>query len=150
MTPFFVLIAATALFRIVAFIGVWRFLKISECMRWGLAVMFLFTGVTHFTSMRHDYLRMIPFDGLKSIETVYLTGLLEIAGAIGLLFEKPKRLAATSLILFLIAVLPANIYASVNDIPFRENPPTNLYVRVGIQIVYVLFLMYVWKCNRRK
>lgn len=46
--------------------------------------MFLFTGVSHFTALKADFVRMIPFEPLRNEFIVYLKGAMEIAGALWL------------------------------------------------------------------
>ena len=67
-----------------------------DAVRVALAIMFLFTGATHFSGMQHDYLAMLPDPLPDGLWLIYLLGLLEIAGAIGLLipqlgFVHPER-----------------------------------------------------------
>src|SRR5438876_193162 len=80
--------------------------------RVGLAVMFVFTAIAHFNAMRADLVKMVPpwvpAPGLM----VTFTGLCEIAGAVGLLIPATRPLAAVALIVFLLAVLPANVHAA--------------------------------------
>lgn len=59
----------------------------------GIAIMFIFTGSTHFTDMKHDFAAMIPPPFTVDLWVIYLTGLRQIAGAIGLLIPNTKRLA---------------------------------------------------------
>src|SRR5262245_25721520 len=80
--------------------------------RVGLALMFLFTGVAHFTRTRADLVRMVP-PALPNPELlVTLTGIAELAGAIGLLVPPLARLSAWALAALLVAMFPANVYAS--------------------------------------
>ena len=104
--------------------------------------MFVFTGVTHFSPMREDYLAMIPAALPRSVGLIYLTGLLEIAGAVGLLIPQTRRLAGIGLILLLFAMFPANVSAAMNEIPFRGEPPMSLWLRTPIQIVFILATWY--------
>ncbi|HEY0783435.1 MAG TPA: DoxX family protein, partial [Thermoanaerobaculia bacterium] len=76
--------------------------------RAGLALMLVFTGVAHFTKLRHAMVRMMPPMIGHPMGVVYFTGLCEIAGAIGLLIPATRLAAAISLIVFFLAVLPAN------------------------------------------
>ena len=80
--------------------------------RAGLSAMFLFTALAHFNSMRHDLARMLPPNVPNPLGVVYFTGVCEILGAIGLLLPVTRFYAALALILFLVAVLPANIHAA--------------------------------------
>ena len=84
---------------------------------------------------------MIPEPLPKSLRLIYLTGLLQIAGAIGLLVPALRRLAGVGLVAQLVAMFPANVHAARNGIPFRGRPPTPLAIRVPVQLV---FIVAVW------
>ena len=115
--------------------------------RGALVCLFLFAGVTHFTGMKHDYAAMIPENLPRGLWVVYLTGVLEIAGAIGLLIPGLRRIAAICLILLLLAMFPANVNAALKGIPFRGDAPTSLWLRVPMQ---VLFIWMLWWTSVRK
>lgn len=143
MISLYVLIGSIALFRLAGFFGVQKLSRINECVRYGFTVMFVFTGVSHFTSLKADFVRMIPFEFLRSEFTVYLTGVMELTGALWLLWGKHLTYACYYLILFLLAVLPANIYASMHNLPLAGNPPTELYFRIFVQLFYITLLAYI-------
>lgn len=143
MYSLYVLMASIVIFRLAGFLGVRRLSRTIECVRYGFAVMFIFTGVSHFTLLKADFVRMIPFEFLRSEFTVYLTGVMEIAGALWLLWGRYLKYACYYLILFLLAVLPANIYASIHNIPLAGKPPTEMYFRIFIQFFYITLLAYM-------
>jgi uncharacterized membrane protein len=73
-----------------------------------LSIIFIAAGTLHF--IFHAYYRLIVPRYLPSPATlVAVSGVLEIAGGIGLLLPKFRRFAALGLIILLIAVLPANV-----------------------------------------
>ena len=137
MAPLFVLIVAAVLFRLIGLLGVKALSSWRDATRFGLAVMFLFTGSTHFTGMKHDYAAMVPPPLTGQLWVIYLTGLLEIAGAIGLLIPRTKKLAGICLLLLLLALFPANVYAAVNAIQFRGAPPTDVWLRGLVQAILI-------------
>jgi uncharacterized membrane protein len=104
--------------------------------------MFLVTGMTHFSDMKHDFVAMIPDPLPKGLWVVYLTGVLEIAGALGLLIPRLRRRAAIGLILLLIAMFPANVHASLNGIPLRGELPLSLWLRLPMQILFIAALWW--------
>lgn len=106
-----------------------------------LAVMFLVTSTAHFNAMKHDLAAMMPEPLPDGLWIIYLTGLFEIAGAIGLLIPSTRKLAGIGLVLMLIAVFPANVNAALNGIPLGGEPPTPLWLRTPMQI---LFIGMVW------
>ena len=75
---------------------------------------------------------------------IYVTGILEILGAIGLLIPVFRKYAAWCLILFLIAVLPANIYSAMERIDFggHGSGPVYLLLRIPFQIFVIAWIYY--------
>lgn len=109
-----------------------------------MSFMLVFTGFVHFIfadGMSNMLPESIPF----RIEIVYLTGILEILGAIGLLITRFSRLTGIALILFFVAVLPANIYATLNHIDpvtgeFSEVSFEYLFFRIPLQIFFITWV----------
>jgi uncharacterized membrane protein len=95
------------------------------------------TAIAHFNAMRADLVRMVP-PGVPNPEfMVTVTGICEILGAIGLLVPRTRRFAAVALIIFFIAVLPANIHAAVLGVTLRGAPPTPLVPRIALQLLLI-------------
>jgi uncharacterized membrane protein len=113
--------------------------------RSALAVMFLFTSSAHFTKMRHDLARMMPAIFPNPIRLVYFTGICEILGAIGILVPRTRSLAGFCLFLFLLAILPANIKAARDGLTIGGRAATALWLRVPMQI---LFLVLIFWCTQ--
>ena len=76
-----------------------------------MSTMLLFTAVGHFTFSKGMTMMLPDFIPFKK-EIVYVTGLIEILAAIGLLIPLYRHLASVLLIIFFILILPANIYAA--------------------------------------
>ena len=55
---------------------------------------------------------------------VFITGVLELAGAAGLLFRFTRPLAVAGLVVLLIAIFPANIKAARDHLTIRGLPAT--------------------------
>lgn len=106
--------------------------------RMSLAIFFVFTGVSHFL-MPEEMAQMLPEFIPWRVEIIYVTGILEVAGGIGLLIPGLEKLAALSLILFLIGVLPSNIYAALNHVEFGAHSEGPIYLL--LRIPFQLFLM---------
>src|SRR5687767_11995393 len=124
MVPLIVLVFVTIVARLAGQFGVSWLRGWAGATRMGLAVMLCFTAIAHFNSMRADLIRMVP-PALPNPEfLVTFTGICEILGAIGLLVPSTRRMAAIALIVFLLAVLPANIYAATAGVTLRGAPPT--------------------------
>jgi uncharacterized membrane protein len=142
MAPFFILIVSFFLLRGFGWLGVKRLDSGREAGRIALVLTFLFTGATHFSGVKNDYAAMIPSPFPKSLWLIYLTGVLEIAGAIGLLLARVRKVAGVCLIVLLVALFPANVNAALNDIPFRGQPPTSLWLRGLIQLFFVAMIWW--------
>ena len=147
MVPLIVLVAATLLARFAGQLGVAVLRNWAAASRVGLAVMLCFTAAAHFNSMRADLIRMMP-PGVPHPEfMVTFTGLCEILGAVGLLIPQTRRVAAVALVLFLIAVLPANIHAARAGVTLGGAAATPLLPRIALQL---LFIALVWWAGWRR
>jgi uncharacterized membrane protein len=140
MAPLLVLIIVTILARVGGQLGVHTLKDWALATRVGLAVMFCFTASAHFNSMRDDLIRMVPASVPYPELMVTFTGVCEILGAVGLLVPRTKRFSALALILFLIAVLPANIHAAQAELTLRGSPVTPLIPRVALQALFILLV----------
>lgn len=136
-----VLSAAILLSRFAGAMGVEFLASWPAATRAGLAVMLIFTGIAHFNSMRHDLARMVPPALPRPMAFVYFTGVCEILGAIGLQIPATRFAAAVALIVFFVAVLPANIRAAGADVQLRGKPATPLILRIPMQ---ALFIALAW------
>lgn len=117
--------------------------------RVALALLFLFTGVAHFV-MTEPMAQMVP-PPFPPVLTVWVTGVLEILGAIGLLLPRTSRLAARCLFVFLLAVLPANVYAALNHTGLggHVEGPSYLSQRVPLQLLFLAWTWYFGIRHRR-
>jgi len=145
MLVLFILAASILVFRGLGFAGVSAFASWPAAVRDGFAVMLLFTASAHFTPMKEDLIRMTPQWVPRPWAMVSFTGLCELAGAIGLVIPATQRAAGIALILFFMAVLPANIHAARAGITLRGRPATPLWLRIPMQ---VLFIFFVWWSTR--
>jgi uncharacterized membrane protein len=68
---------------------------------------------------------------------VFETGVMELAGAAGLLFEAPRFWAACGLILLMAPMLPANVSAARRGLEIRGRRITPLWLRVPMQAWYI-------------
>lgn len=100
--------------------------------------MLLFTSVAHFNSMRHDLAAMVPPAVPNPMAMVYFTGVCEIAGALGILVPRTRRAAGWALIVFFLAVLPANIHAARAGLSIGGAAATPLAIRVPLQVVFIV------------
>ena len=143
MAPAVLLIAATLLLRGLGAVGVGAFATWLDSARVALALMFFFTAAAHFNRMKEDLVRMVPPSFPNPRALVFVTGLLEIAGAIGLLVPSTRRLAAWALALLLIALFPANVSAAQCQLTLRGKPVTPLALRLPIQLLFLGLCLWI-------
>ena len=140
MIPLYVMIAGIAVARVAGAIG-WPALDDWRiAVRVGLAVMFVFTGVAHFARTRADLVRMVPPQLPRPALLVTVTGIAELAGAIGLLVPRLAPWAAYALIALLISMFPANLYASRIGHRIAGRPHTRLALRLPLQLLWIALL----------
>jgi uncharacterized membrane protein len=142
-----VLGVALVLARVAGAMGIKPLDSWPAAVRVGLAAMLLFTSVAHFTSLRHDLARMVPPRVPNPMGMIYFTGLCEIAGAVGLLVPRTRRAAAAALIVFFLAILPANIHAARAGLTLAGTAVTPIAVRIPMQ---VLFIALTWWAGIRR
>jgi uncharacterized membrane protein len=138
----FILVLACLMFRGLGFAGVSAFPTWQASARDALSLMLVFTGLSHFTFMKEDFVRMMPPSIPWPRAMVYFTGVCEIAGAVGLLLPEFRRAAAYALIAFFLAVLPANIHAARAGITLRGKPATRLWLRIPMQILFIAIALW--------
>lgn len=142
MKPLLVLIVvfAISLFALRGIRGDYQFALAG---RFAMAVMLLFTSIAHFVFTKGMSMMLPNFFPFK-VELVYLTGVIEIVLAIGLLMPGVRVAAAWFLIVFFILLLPANIYAAVKHIDYEKatfagNGLSYLWFRVPLQVFFIVW-----------
>lgn len=142
MKPLIVLIAAFLISLIVLKLlrGSYHF---AFAGRIAMAAMLLFTSIAHFAFTK-GMAMMLPDIIPYKTEIVYITGIIEIAIAIGLLIPGVKLPVAWFLIAFLILLLPANIYAAIKHIDYEKatlagKGVSYLWFRVPLQLFFILW-----------
>ena len=105
----------------------------------GMAVVFIFTGITHFLEPnRSGFEAIIPAFVPNPALVVTLSGLAEFVLAAGLLMPPTRRWAVLATVVFLIAVFPANIIAA-GGVSHPAAPTTPLLPRIILQFVFLGF-----------
>jgi len=114
----------------------------------GIAAFFLGGGIAHFmfspffVAIVPDY---IPTPALM----VAISGVGEIAGAIGILMVRTRKIAGFALLLLLvIAVFPANLNMAQHPEQFTELPAWLLYVRLPLQLLVLIWVGYAMRRAR--
>ncbi len=110
--------------------------------RAGLTLFFLFTSLGHFIKTE-EMAAMVPPPIPYRLQLIYITGILELLGAVGVWIPRLMRLTGLCLILMLIGLLPANIYSAIHRVDFGGHGagPTYLLVRVPFQL-FVIWWTY--------
>ena len=76
------------------------------------------TGVAHFVGMRDELVEMVPPSLPAPGMLVTITGVLEFAGAAGLVYRRTSLAASTGLTLLMIAMFPANVHATRESLSY--------------------------------
>lgn len=84
-------------------------------LRWVIAAAYLFVGIIHLRSP-NGFMPIMPDWVPYPLETILLTGVCEIAGAIGLMVPRFRRAAAWGLAAYAVCVFPANIKHAVEGV----------------------------------
>ncbi len=142
MIVLFVLFGSLLFFRALGALGISIFDSWPGSTRCALAAMFLFTSSTHFNRFRHDLARMMPSIFPRPMGLVYFTGICEILGAIGILVPRTRSVAGLCLVVFLLAILPANIKAAREHVFIASRPATPLWSRIPMQILLIALLCW--------
>jgi len=116
--------------------------------RVGLSLFFLLTSVGHFI-MAERMSTMLPPAVPYRVELIYITGVLELLGAIGVWIPRLVKITGVCLILLLIGVLPTNIYSAINHIEFGGHGagPAYLLVRVPFQLFVIWWTYFATEQN---
>jgi len=106
--------------------------------RIGAALVFAFTSIGHF-ARTSSMAEMVPTGIPMRVGLIYVTGVLELLGAIALLIPHFSRGAGVALCVFLLLVLPSNVYAAFQRIDFGGHGagPIYLLVRVPLQLFLI-------------
>jgi uncharacterized membrane protein len=83
--------------------------------RWVLALAYLVAGVAHLRSPG-GFIAITPGWVPYPAAVIFLTGLAEVAGAVGLMMPPLRKAAGIGLALYALCVWPANINHALNDI----------------------------------
>jgi uncharacterized membrane protein len=113
----------------------------------GLAFVFLWFmigGIAHFTKTDFFVAIMPPYIGWHR-EIVYISGVFEILGALGILVPALRQWAGNGLLLLVVCVSPANIHMWLHPELFPDVPALFLSIRLLMQVA---LLVLIWWCTR--
>jgi uncharacterized membrane protein len=137
MAPLIALVVGTLVARTVGALGVDYVDGWAAAVAVGLALMFVVTGIAHFVNpLRRDLIAIVPPRLPAPGLLVTVTGVLELVGALGLLYPPTRPAAALALAVLMVAMFPANVYASRMPDP-PTSMTTSLPLRTLEQVVFV-------------
>ncbi len=107
--------------------------------------LFIVAGVNHFVIPR-AYRQIVPPGFGDPAQLVAISGIAEVAGGVGVLLPRTRRLSGLGLIALLLAVFPANLYMARDPERFHRIPRWALYARLPLQ---PLMIWGIWRTTRR-
>jgi uncharacterized membrane protein len=114
----------------------------KEILRGILAVCLVLVGISHFVRPE-QYARIVP-PPFPPFASVYISGVFEILGGIGLLIPFVSVAAAWGLISLFIAVFPANIYMTLHNIKIDGIPQNQALYWARLPLQAVLIAWAYW------
>jgi len=107
-------------------------------------IAFIIAGIAHFRNPQ-IFVEIVPPFLPFPLFLVYLTGAMEIAGGIGIIHPDSRVLTGRLLVLFLIAVFPANLYMWISDVPFNGTLLTTQQhlLRFAVQIILIITAIFL-------
>ena len=151
MTLFLLLLLLLVPYLALTLLGKWNStfrIASAKRARVGLSLFFLFTSIGHFLKTE-EMAEMLPPSVPHRAGLIYLTGILELLGAIGVWIPRLTRLTGFLLILMLVGILPANIYSALNRVDFGGHGagPVYLLVRIPFQIFVIWWTCFATEQN---
>ena len=107
---------------------------------YAIAAMFVAAGTAHFV-WPDVFVQIVP-PYLPAPRLVYVSGVFEILGGVGVLFPETRVAAGWGLILLLLAVFPANVHMALHPDAFPRIPAWTLYLRLPLQFVLIAWVYW--------
>lgn len=140
MAPLICLIVAFVFFRSLGL--VWGYFADWHLdLRAALGAMFLLTASAHWGKRREDLIRMVPNSVGNPGVWLTLTGIAEIAIAVGLQIYSLAPWVATIAVVMLCCLLPANLKAAREHLTILRKPVLSAGPRLVIQLVFIAALI---------
>lgn len=117
--------------------------------RLGLAFVsawFLFGGIGHFVKTDF-FVSIVPTYIPRPLAMVYISGIFELLGAVGVLIPSTRRLAGLGLIVLTLCVTPANVNMWLHPAQFPDLPEWAYSIRLVIQVL--LLACIVWSTQSK-
>ncbi|HWY89853.1 MAG TPA: hypothetical protein VNY31_04210 [Solirubrobacteraceae bacterium] len=110
-----------------------------------LGAFFVGAGINHFLIPRAYQSIVPPSMRDDAARLVAISGVAEIAGGVGVLLPRTRRLSGLGLVALLAAVFPANLYMAREPDRFPRIPLWALYARLPLQ---PLMMRWAWRATR--
>jgi uncharacterized membrane protein len=113
---------------------------------WGLASAFFFFFVGHMVKGEGMISMLPPWVPQRAV-LVFLSGVLELSIAIGLMFPKTRTCSARVAIVLLVVFFPVNIYAAMHHVGLggHQLGPVYLFLRAPLQLVLIAWAWWAIK-----
>lgn len=116
--------------------------RVKTVLRWLLTIFMVAAGANHFLNPA-PYVGMMPAEIPESwhLALVYVSGVAEILGGLGLILPATRRWAAWGLVVLYVAIFPANVNMAVNHLRLgtSEVPAWALWGRLPLQLVLIVW-----------
>jgi len=106
------------------------------------AMLFVAGGIAHFV-IPQEYVRIVPPQLPWPRALVFVSGVCEVLGGLGLLYRPVRRVAAWELVALLVAVFPANLHMALAGI---GAPAWVLWARLPLQVPLI---GWAWSYTRK-
>jgi uncharacterized membrane protein len=133
-----ILVVTVAVFFASARRGLSPFGRLQWALRVIAALPLVVSGLLHFTRTALLATIVPPFLPYRP-QLVLVSGVLELAGAVGMLLPAFTRPASFCLALMMIAIFPANVYAANQSVGGLHMP--SVPIRLAMQVIYILLLL---------
>ncbi len=121
-----------------------RMQRLRAPLRWLLAAFMVAIGIAHFVAPA-DFASVVPRFLPAPVTLVLVSGFFEIAGGVGLLVARTRRLASYGLVALYVAVFPANLNMALTGAAPEgvHVAPALLWLRLPFQIVFIVWALWV-------
>lgn len=124
--------------------------RLRVALRWLLAVQMVAIGALHFIAP-DPFVAIVPDYLPEPLLLVWVSGVFEILGGVGLLVPRTRAAAGWGLIALYIAVFPANVWMATEGIAPEgmEVAPALAWGRLPLQIVFIAWAWWVSRPDSR-
>ncbi len=122
-------------------------LTIKSVTRILLVIFMIIAGTLHLVTP-DPFVKIVPYFLPYPLALVYISGVFEILGGVGLLVPLVSQAAAWGLIALFIAVFPANINMAVNSIQMDGIPDSDV-LRWGRLPLQAVLISWAWWYTRK-